>query len=75
MPRFSRDYQPTLTAHDIGVKDLIDIFYIQGGGPQVVLYAITIDPCQPIRIGLSEEAGKAAAAAFAEILAELSITA
>ena len=74
-PRFSRDYPPTLTAHDIGVKDLLDIFYIQGGGPQVVLYAITIDPRQPIRIGLSEEAEKAAAAALAEILAELSIAA
>jgi Ni,Fe-hydrogenase maturation factor len=30
-PRFSRDYPPTLTAHDIGVKDLLDMFYIQGG--------------------------------------------
>ena len=33
-PRFSRDYPPTLTAHDIGVKDLLDVFYIQGGGPK-----------------------------------------
>ena len=31
-PRFSRDYPPTLTAHDIGVKDLLDVFYIQAGG-------------------------------------------
>ena len=43
-PRFSRDYPPTLTAHDVGVKDLLDMFYIQGGGPEVILYAITIDP-------------------------------
>ncbi len=33
-PRFSRDYPPTLTAHDIGVKDLLDVFYMQGGGPR-----------------------------------------
>ena len=45
-PRFSRDYPPTLTAHDIGVKDLLDVFYIQGGSPDVILYAITIDPQQ-----------------------------
>ena len=55
MPRFSRDYPPTLTAHDIGIKDLLDAFYIQGGGPEVVLYAITIDPVQPIRMSLSAE--------------------
>ena len=70
-PRFSRDYPPTLTAHDIGVKDLLDVFYIQGGGPEVVLYAITIDPHQPIRMSLSAEGEKAAAIAADRILAEL----
>ncbi len=39
MPRFSRDYPPTLTAHDIGVKDLLDAFYMQGGKREVILYA------------------------------------
>ena len=70
-PRFSRDYPPTLTAHDIGVKDLLDVFYIQGGGPDVVLYAITIDPQQPISLELSEGALKAADEAIEKILAEL----
>ncbi len=70
-PRFSRDYPPTLTAHDIGVKDLLDVFYIQGGGPEVVLYAIAIDPQQPISLELSPEIAQAAQVAVAEILAEL----
>jgi hydrogenase maturation protease len=70
-PKFSRDYPPTLTAHDIGVKDLLDVFYIQGGGPDVVLYAITIDPHQPISMELSPEIAKAAEVAVVEILAEL----
>jgi hydrogenase maturation protease len=70
-PRFSRDYPPTLTAHDIGVKDLLDVFYIQGGSPDVVLYAITIDPQQPISMELSEVIAKAAEVAVSEILAEL----
>jgi hydrogenase maturation protease len=70
-PRFSRDYPPTLTAHDIGIKDLLDAFYIQGGGPEIVLYAITIDPRQPIRMSLSAEAEKAAEVAVERILAEL----
>jgi len=70
-PKFSRDYPPTLTAHDIGVKDLLDVFYIQGGAPNVVLYAITIDPQQPISMELSPVIARAAEVAVAEILAEL----
>jgi hydrogenase maturation protease len=70
-PRFSRDYPPTLTAHDIGVKDLLDLFYIQGGGPGVVLYAIAIDPQQSISMELSAGAAKAAEKAVERILAEL----
>jgi hydrogenase maturation protease len=70
-PRFSRDYPPTLTAHDVGVKDLLDVFYMQGGGHDVVLYAITIDPRQPIYMGLSPVGQVAAAEAVQRILAEL----
>jgi hydrogenase maturation protease len=71
-PRFSRDYPPTLTAHDVGMKDLLDMFYIQGGHHDIVLYAITIDPRQPIRMSLSEDGEKSAAIAVEQILAELS---
>ena len=70
-PRFSRDYPPTLTAHDVGMKDLLDMFYIQGGQHEIVLYAITIDPRQPIRMSLSPEGEGWAAAAVELILAEL----
>jgi hydrogenase maturation protease len=70
-PRFSRDYPPTLTAHDIGVKDLLDAFYMQGGSREVVLYAIAIDPRQPISMELSREAETAANEAVVLILAEL----
>jgi hydrogenase maturation protease len=71
MPKFSRDYPPTLTAHDVGMKDLLDMFYIQGGQHEIILYAITIDLKQPIRMSLSEEAEKWAATAVEKILAEL----
>src|SRR5690242_13691846 len=53
-PRFSHDYPPTLTAHDIGVKDLLDALYMQDGTRDIILYTITIDPKQPIRMALSE---------------------
>ena len=71
MPQFSRDYPPTLTAHDVGMKDLLDMFYIQGGTHEIILYAITIDPKQPIRMSLSPEGEGWAAAAVKKILAEL----
>lgn len=70
-PRFSHDYPPTLTAHDIGVKDLLDAFYMQGGTREVTLYAIAIDPHQPIRMSLSEGCARAAQEARQRILAEL----
>jgi hydrogenase maturation protease len=70
-PRFSRDYPPTLTAHDIGVKDLLDAFYIQTGEREVVLYAITIDPRQSISMSLSEPCSQALDEAVRRILEEL----
>ena len=70
-PRFSSDYPPTLTAHDVGMKDLLDMFYIRGGHHDIVLYAITIDPKQPIRMSLSPIADVAAAEAAQRILEEI----
>jgi hydrogenase maturation protease len=70
-PRFSKDYPPTLTAHDIGVKDLLDAFYMHSGEREVVLYAITIDPKQPISMQLSEVVSSAANEAARQILDEL----
>jgi hydrogenase maturation protease len=70
-PKFSQDYPPTLTAHDIGVKDLLDAFYIQGGNREVILYAISIDPRQPISMELSEQCERARDEAAQRILADL----
>ncbi len=70
-PRFSRDYPPTLTAHDVGVKDLLDVFYMQGGGRNITLYAITIDPRQPISMKLSSSGAAAASRCVGLLLAEL----
>ena len=74
-PRFSKDYPPTLTAHDIGVKDLLDAFYMQSGEREVVLYAISIDPSQTISMELSEPCAKARDEAVQRLLSELRGTA
>ena len=70
-PRFSKYYPVTLTAHDFGIKDLLDVFYIRGNTPEVVLYAITIDPQQPLRMSLSPEAEALATEVAGRIWAEL----
>lgn len=45
-PRFSSDYPRTLTAHDIGLKDLLDAAYLIGRTLNVTLLTISIDPPQ-----------------------------
>jgi len=52
-PRFSSDYPRRLTAHDIGLKDLLDALYLLGDPPQVVLFAVSIRFPQPLGLGLS----------------------
>ena len=70
-PRFSQDYPPTLTAHDIGVKDLLDAFYMHSGEREVILYAISINPRQPISMDLSPACTAARDEAARQIAAEL----
>lgn len=55
VPRFSTDFPPSLTAHDIGLRDLLDTFYLLGETPEVLLYAISIRFPQEINLGLSAE--------------------
>lgn len=54
-PKFSTDYPTTLTAHDIGLKDLLDAFYLMGRVPDVTLLAISIPPLQDMTMELSPE--------------------
>lgn len=43
-PKFSSDYPRTLTAHDIGLKDMLDAFHLLGKTPQITLFAVSIQP-------------------------------
>jgi hydrogenase maturation protease len=54
-PRFSKDYPRTLTAHDIGLKDLLDAFYLLGNPPEVILFAVSIAALQEVGTELSPE--------------------
>lgn len=52
-PKFSSDYPKTLTAHDIGLKDLLDAAYLTGAPLQVTLFAISIEPPRALGMNLS----------------------
>ncbi len=55
-PKYSSDYPPSLTAHDIGLKDLLDVFYLmEGKRPEVTLFAISVKDFQSIGMEISEE--------------------
>lgn len=55
-PKYSEDYPNSLTAHDIGLKDLLDAFYFMGGKrPEIILIAVTIKDFQKLGIGISDE--------------------
>lgn len=54
-PRYSTDYPRTLTAHDIGLKDLLDAFYLLGKVPDIHLFAVSISPPSDVTTELSAE--------------------
>jgi hydrogenase maturation protease len=54
-PRFSTEYPRTLTAHDIGLKDLLDTFYLLDHPVDVVLFAVSIAALQEVGMELSPE--------------------
>jgi hydrogenase maturation protease len=70
-PRFSTDYPRTLTAHDIGLKDLLDAFYLLGEPPEVVLFAVSIAPLQEMKLELSPAIAAAVPRVAQMVLAEV----
>jgi hydrogenase maturation protease len=70
-PRFSSDYPRTLTAHDIGLKDLLDAAYLLGERMDVTLYAVSIQALQEPGTELSPEFSSHVPRLAARVLAEL----
>ena len=52
-PRYANDFPPTLTAHDIGLKDLIESAALLGYWPQVDLITVSIDDLGSMTMELS----------------------
>lgn len=68
-PRFASDYPPTLTAHDIGLKDLIESAALLGSLPRVDLITISIGGLSFMTLDISPPV-LAAIPRIAELVAE-----
>jgi hydrogenase maturation protease len=53
-PRFARDFPRSLTAHDIGMRDLIEAASLLGELPKIDLLTISIEKMQPMTLDISE---------------------
>jgi len=53
-PKFASDFPRTLSAHDIGLKDMIESLFILGRQPRTFLVAVSIESMQPMCLDLSE---------------------
>lgn len=54
-PRFAKDFPKQLSAHEIGLKDLIDSAILLGNMPQLHLIAISVKDFQDMGMELSPE--------------------
>lgn len=52
-PKFASDFPKTLSAHDIGLKDMIESITILGTLPNIYLITVTIDTIQSMQMELS----------------------
>ncbi len=54
-PRYPSDFPRSLSAHDIGLRDLLESASLLGPLPTMILVTASISGCQPMRAGLSDE--------------------
>ncbi len=57
-PKFASDFPSALSAHDIGLRDLIETAVISKGLPKIVLITVSIEKIQNMVITLSPEIEK-----------------
>lgn len=52
-PRFASDFPKSLSAHDIGLKDLVEAASLLGGLPEIALITVSVEKIQPMTLELS----------------------
>ncbi len=57
-PKFAADFPTVLSAHDVGLKDMIDALEFKGELPKIILVTVSIKGMIPMRITLTDEVQK-----------------
>jgi hydrogenase maturation protease len=58
-PEFAKDFPKQLSAHEIGLKDLIDAAFLLGNTPLIYLVAISVSNFQDLGMDMSPEINRA----------------
>ena len=66
-PKYAKDFPRQLSAHEIGLKDLLDAAFLLGSTPQICLVAISVKDFQDMGMELSPEVSMAIPAAIQSI--------
>lgn len=67
-PKFASDFPKALSAHDIGLKDLVESAAILGSMPEVYLFTITISEIKSMTMELSDEVRNAVPSVIEQII-------
>lgn len=54
-PRFSSDFPPLMSAHEIGLKDMIEVMILTGKLPEIDLIVISVSNINDVSMDLSPE--------------------
>jgi len=54
-PKFASDFPKALSVHDVGLKDMIEVLYLQDKIPDIHLITVSIEKIDPMTMDLSEK--------------------
>ena len=58
-PKFASDYPPSLSVHDVGLKDMIEAVYMLDKVPDIYLFTVSISEIKPMSLELNPEVEQA----------------
>lgn len=68
-PKYAKDFPKQLSAHEVGLKDLIDAAFLLGNMPSIHLVAISIKDFQEMGMELTPEVEAAIPSAISQVKA------
>jgi hydrogenase maturation protease len=68
-PKYAKDFPKQLSAHEVGLKDLLDAAFLLGNMPEIYLVAISVKDFQDMGMELSPEVEAAIPEAIKQIKA------